>query len=74
MLSHHFRNSTIFPAPRSSEKVACLMVSPSCSIRDNNTYIILIAYIGIAKGSPCVVPSSEEISLPPVTNNLEGIM
>ena len=32
------------------------------------------AYIPIAIGSPWVVPSFDEISFPPVMNNLEGFM
>ena len=32
-----------------------------------------IAYIAIARGCPCVVPSLDDISLPPMINNTAGI-
>ena len=35
---------------------------------------VLIAYHGMARGSPCVVPSWDKISTPPQVNNLEGLL
>ena len=35
---------------------------------------VLIAYHGMARGSPCVVPSWGKISTPPQVNNLEGLL
>ena len=34
--------------------------------------MIAIAYTAIAMGSPCVVPSSEAISIPPITKRRDG--
>ena len=35
---------------------------------------MLIAYHGMARGSPCVVPSLDKIFSPPQVNNLEGLL
>ena len=33
-----------------------------------------MAYTGIASGSPCVVPSEDDISVPPSTNRRDGTL
>ena len=35
---------------------------------------VLIAYHGMARGSPCVVPFWDKISSLPQVNNLEGLL
>ena len=45
----------------------------SILINISNRGVIPMAYIAIANGSPCVVPSRDKSSFPPIMNSLAGI-
>ena len=61
------------PAPlKSSAKATCLTLLPD--LMASIIGVIPMACTGIARGSPCVVPSDYEISVPPRTNKRDGVL
>ena len=56
---------------RSCTKATCLTLSSD--LMASIIGIISMAYTDIARGSPCVVPSDVEISVPPRTNKRDGV-
>ena len=50
------------------------LTSGICALRLWIKMDMLIAYHGMARGSPCVVPSWDKIFSPPQVNNLEGLL
>ena len=72
-LSHHLRREAKLPAPlKSSAKATCLTLLSD--LMASIIGVIPMAYTGIARGSPCVVPSDYEISVPPRTNKRDGVL
>ena len=69
-----FYNSLIGPPPAESPASHTCLTSGIRVLRLWIKMDMFIAYHGIARGSPCVVPSWDKISSPPPVNNLEGLL
>ena len=67
---HHSVLKQIKPFSRDSQALEASTDFISCSLRINGE--TTSAYIAIARGSPCVVPSVDSISPSPMINNLTG--
>ncbi len=66
-LSHQLRSSPTVPrAAASSAYHICVTEAGSLLISG----MVAMAYIGIARGSPCVVPSLEKITSPSMNNSV----
>ena len=70
--SDQFYNRLIGPPPAESPASHTCLTSGIRVLRLWIKMDMFIAYHGIARGSPCVVPSWDKISSPPPVNNLEG--
>ena len=71
---YHLYNCAILPPPaESSASHTCLTIR-QCALRLWIIIDVLTEYHGIARGSPCVVPSCESISPLLQINNLDGLL
>ena len=59
---------------KSSANATCLTLDVSIvpGLTASNKGVIPMAYTGIARGSPWVVPSDDRVSTPPKTNRRDG--